>query len=162
MSWATPAVGPARVLSESTRGGALRPFVFAAMTVLFLPAPLRALDRHGPIMEARVFFDDVRTLRQLGELAGQLDICTWVKDEAGGYLILNTDAAQLEQIREAGLLVDVTYPDIRQKFQEMTGVWPEDLDAGRDFGYYLTYYEMQDTLQALATAYPGICTTFSL
>jgi len=113
-------------------------------------------------MEARVYFDDVRTLRQLGELAGQLDICTWVKDEAGGYLVINTDAAQLEQIREAGLLVDVTYPDIRRKFQEMTGVRPGDLDAGRDFGYYLTYYEMQDTLQALASTYPGICTTFSL
>jgi hypothetical protein len=136
--------------------------VFAALTFFFLPAPLRALDHRGLIMEARVYFDDIRALPQLGELAGQLDICTWAKDEAGGYLIINTDAAQLEQIREAGLLVDVTYPDIRQKFQEMTGVLPEDLDAGRDFGYYLTYYEMQDTLLALATAYPGICTTFSL
>jgi hypothetical protein len=60
------------------------------------------------------------------------------------------------------LLVVVTYPDIRQKFYEMTGVRPGDLDAGRDFGYYLTYKEMQDTLQALATAYPAICSTFSL
>jgi hypothetical protein len=140
----------------------LRPFVLAALTVPFLAAPLSALDRLGPISEARVYFDDVRTLRQLGELAGQLDVCTWVKDELGGYLVINTDAAQLEQIREAGLLVDVTYPDIRQKFHEMTGVRPGDLDAGRDFGYYLTYHEMQDTLQALAAAYPAICTTFSL
>jgi hypothetical protein len=116
----------------------LRPFVLAALTVPFLAAPLSALDRFGPISEARVYFDDVRTLRQLGELAGQLDVCTWVKDELGGYLVINTDAAQLEQIREAGLLVDVTYPDIRQKFHEMTGVRPGDLDAGRDFGYYLT------------------------
>jgi hypothetical protein len=63
----------------------LRPFVLAALTVPFLAAPLSALDRLGPISEARVYFDDVRTLRQLGELAGQLDVCTWVKDELGGH-----------------------------------------------------------------------------
>lgn len=113
-------------------------------------------------MEARVYFDDVRTLRQLGDVAGQLDICTRAKDELGSYLVINTDAAQIEQIREAGLLVDVTYPDIRQKFYEMTGVRPGDLSGGRDFGYYLNYYEVEDTLQALAAAYPTICTTFSL
>ena len=140
----------------------LRHFVLAALTVPFLAAPLSALDRHGPISEARVYLDDVRTLRQLGELVGQLDVCTWVKDELGGYLVINADAAQLEQIRESGLLVDVTYPDIRQKFYEMTGVRPGDLDAGRDFGYFLTYHEMQDTLKALAAAYPAICSTFSL
>ncbi len=150
------------VSGESTRRGALNPFRFAALAVLFVVAPLRALDRHGPIIEARVYFDEVRTLRQLGELAGQLDICTWVEDESGGYLVINIDATQLEQIRKAGLLVDITYSDIRQKFEEMTGVGAGDLDAGRDFGYYLTYYEMQDTLHALAAAYPGICTTFSL
>ena len=169
--WLCPLSVPAGLLSQPPRGGALRHFVFAALTVLLLAAPLPALDRWpqrplsdsaGPTMEARVYFDGVRTLRQLGDLAGQLDICTWAKDELGGYLVINTDAAQLEQIRGAGLLVDVTYPDIRQKFYEMTGVRPGDLDAGRDFGYYLTYYEMQDTLQALAAAYPAICTTFSL
>ena len=113
-------------------------------------------------MEARVYFDDVRTLSRLGDLAGELDVCTWVKDKLGGYLIIDTDSSQLEQIRAAGLLVDVTYPDIRQKFYEMTGVRPGDLEAGRDFGYFLTYYEMQDTLKALAAAYPAICSTFSL
>lgn len=156
--WSTPA----GLLSKSCTGGALRSFLFTVLSALFLAAPLPALDRSGPIMEAWVYLDDVRTLRQLNELAGQLDICTWVKDELGGYLIINTDATQLKQIREAGLLVDVRYPDIRQKFIEMTGVRPGDFDAGRDFGYYLTYYEMQDTLQALAAAYPAICSTFSL
>jgi hypothetical protein len=136
--------------------------VFAALTVLLPVAPLSALDRAGTIVEARVYFDNVRTLRQLGDVAGQLDVCTWVRDELGGYLVINTDAAQLEQIRDAGLLVDVTYRDIREKFYKMTGVRPEDLDAGRDFGYFLTYYEVQDTLMALAAAYPAICSTFSL
>jgi hypothetical protein len=145
--------------------------VLTVLSALFLATQLSALDRRprramsdsaGPIMEARVFFDDVRTLWQLGDLAGQLDICTRVKDELGGYLVINTDATQLEQIREAGLLVDVTYKDIRQKFYQMTGVRPGDVDATWDFGYYLTYYEMQDTLQALAAAYPTICTRFSL
>ncbi len=145
--------------------------MLTVISALLLASPVSALDRPaersrsgsaGPIMEARVYFDDVRTLQQLGDLAGQLDICTWVKDALGGYLIINTDVAQLGQIRDAGLLVDVTYPDIRQKFYEMTGIRSGDLDAVWDFGYYLTYYEMQDTLQALATAYPTICTRFSL
>jgi hypothetical protein len=140
----------------------LRSFVLALVSVLCLAAPLSALDRSGTIMEARVYFDDVRTLRQLGDLAGQLDICTWVKDELGGYLLINTDAAQLEQIRAAGLLVDVTYPDIRQKFYEMTGIAPGDFDAGRNFGYFLTYYEMQDTLQKLADNFPAVCVRTTL
>ena len=135
----------------------MRSFVFGLLSVLCLAVPLYALDRSGTIMEARVYFDDVRVLRQLGDLAGELDVCTWVKDKLGGYLVINTDAAQLEQIRAAGLLVDVTYPDVRQKFYEMTGVRPGDIDAGRNFGFYLTYWEMQDTLQKLATAYPAIC-----
>jgi hypothetical protein len=136
--------------------------VFTALTTLCLAARMSALDRAKPIMEARVYFDDVRTLRQLGDLAGELDVCTWVKDKLGGYLLIDTDSSQLEQIRAAGLLVDVTYPDISQKFYEMTGVRPGNLDTGRDFGYYLTYHEMQDTLKALAATYPAICSTFSL
>ena len=144
----------------------MRYLVIVLVWFLCLAAPLSALDRWpgrplsgsaGPIMQARVYFDDVRTLGQLGDLAGELDVCTWVKDKLGGYLVINTDAAQLEQIRAAGLLVDVTYQDIRQKFHEMTGVRAGDLDAGRDFGYFLTYYEMQDSLQKLATIYPSIC-----
>ena len=164
--------------SESVAlGGALRLFVFAALIAVLLPAPLRALDGTGPIAEARVYFDDVRTLNQLGDLAGQLDICTWVEQGTGvgdqgpgtggqepgsGYLVINTDSSQLEEIRAAGLLVDVTYPDIRQKFFEMTGVRPGDADAGRDFGFFLTYPETHDTLRALAAAYPAICSLFSL
>jgi len=137
-------------------------FVFGLLSLLCLAAPLSALDRSGPVAEARVYFDDVRTLRQLGDLAGELDVCTWVKDGLGGYLLINTDASQLEQIRAAGLLVDVTYNDIRQKFFEMTGVRPGDLDAGRDFGYFLTYNEMRDTLHRLAAAYPAVSETISL
>ena len=139
--------------------------MFTALTALLLAAPLSALGRAGPIMEARVYFDDVRTLRQLGDLAGELDVCTWVEQGAGvgdrgsgdGYLVIDTDSSQLEQIRAAGLLVDVTYPDIRQKFCEMTGLRPGQLSGGRDFGYFLTYYEMEDSLAALASAYPSIC-----
>jgi hypothetical protein len=140
----------------------LRSCMFVALAVLLPAAPLSAFDRAGTIIEARVYFDEIRNLSRLGDVAGQLDVCTWAKDDLGGYLVINTDAAQIEQIRAAGLLVDITYPDIRQKFYKMTGVRPGDLDAGRDFGYYLTYYEMQDTLKALAAAYPAICTTFSL
>ena|GEM_PF-1202653 len=149
----------------------MRSFVLIVLTALLPATPVSGLDHWagasrpgsaGPIMEARVYFDDVRTLQQLGDLAGRLDICTWVKDELGGYLIVNADESQIEQVRSAGLLVDVTYPDIRQKFYEMTGVRSGDTDAGRDFGYYLTYDEVQDTLAKLVAAYPDICSTFSL
>ena len=137
-------------------------FAFAVLPALLSAAAPSAPDGAGPRMEARVYFDDVRTLRRLGDLAGRLDVCTWVKDELGGYLVINASESQLEQVRAAGLLVDVTYPDIQQKFYEMTGVRPGNLDEGRDFGCFLTYDEVQDTLAKLAAAYPGICTTFSL
>jgi hypothetical protein len=137
-------------------------FASALLTALLSVAAPPFAGGPGPRIEARVYFDDVRTLTRLGGLAGELDVCTSARDDLGGYLVINTDAAQLEQIRRAGLLVDVTYPDIREKFYKMTGVRPGDLAAGRDFGYYLTYGEVQDTLARLVAAYPGICTTFSL
>jgi hypothetical protein len=137
-------------------------FTPVAITALLSGSAPAASDVQSPRIEARVYFDDVRTLRQLGDLAGQLDVCTWVEDKLGGYLLIDTDSSQLEEIRAAGLLVDVTYPDIRQKFYEMTGVRPGNLAVGRDFGYFLTYGEVQDTLAKLVLAYPGICTTFSL
>ena len=100
----------------------MRLLVFAVLSLPLLAAPLSALDRSRPVIEARVYFGDVRALRQLGDLAGELDVCTWVKEDLDGYLLINTDAYQLEQIRAAGLLVDVPYPDIRQKFFGTTGI----------------------------------------
>ena len=140
----------------------LRSYVFALVSVLCLVAPLTALDRSGAIMEAKIYFGDTRNLDRLGDLAGELDVLTWDNDAYGGYLLIDTDASQLEQIRATGLLVDVTYADIRQKFYEMTGVRPGDIDAGRNFGYFLTYYEMQDTLQKLATSFPTVCARTTL
>ncbi|MBN2537797.1 zinc carboxypeptidase, partial [candidate division WOR-3 bacterium] len=125
--------------------------------LLALAGPVLALDRSGTIMEARVYFDNTRTLDRLGDLAGELDICTWDEDETGGYLVINTDAEQFEAIRACGLRVEVTWADIRDKFRFETGVDPDDLDAGRNFGCYLTYWEVEDTLNWLATTYPDIC-----
>jgi hypothetical protein len=108
-------------------------------------------------MEARVYFGETRSLDRLGDLLGELDILTWQKDELGRYLVIDTDAQQLAEIEARGLLVEITYSDIRDKFHEMTGIAPGDFDAGRNFGYYLTYWEMQDTLQKLAANFPAIC-----
>ncbi len=147
---------------DNPGGGAVSQLIFAVLTALLPAATLEAAGGTLPRAEARVYFDNVRTLDRLGDLAGQLDVCTWVNDRLGGYLVIDADESQLEEIRARGLLVDVTYPDIRQKFHEVTGVRPGDLDAGRDFGYFLTYREVQDTLAKLVAAYPGICTTYSL
>lgn len=116
-----------------------------------------ALDRTGTIMEARVYFDNFHRLDRLGDLAGQLDICTWEEQPDGGFLVINTDADQLARITELGFRAEVTWPDIREKFRYITGVDPDDLDAGRNFGYFFTYYEMVDTLDRLAANYPSLC-----
>lgn len=125
--------------------------------LLALAAPVLALDRSGTIMEARVYFDNTRTLDRLGDLAGELDVSTWDEDETGGYLVINTDAEQFDAIRACGLRIEVTWADIRDKFRFETGVDPDDLDAGRDFGCYLTYWEVEDTLNWLATTYAFTC-----
>jgi hypothetical protein len=131
-------------------------------TLLALAGIAAGLDRSGPIMEARVYFDNTHTLEQLGDLAGELDICTWQEDETGGWLVINTDKAQLEQIRATGLPVELTWADVREKFRAVTGVDPYDLDAGRNFGYFFTYYEMSDTLDRFVANHPDICTKFSV
>ncbi|MFO7651519.1 MAG: M14 family zinc carboxypeptidase [bacterium] len=134
--------------------------VLLAAALICAPAAL-GLDRSGPIVEARVYFDNTHTLARLGDLAGELDVCTWDEDETGGWLVINTDKAQLEQIRDAGLYAEVTWPDVRDKFRAVTGIDPYDTDAGRNFGYFFTYYEMEDTLDRFVANYPNLCTKVS-
>lgn len=133
----------------------------SALLVVFTAAAF-GLDRTGPIMEARVFFDNVRRLDQLGELAGELDVCTWEEDDFGGWLVINTDAEQLARIQACGLAAEVTWSDIRDKFRHVTGVDPDDRESFRDFGYYFTYWEVQDTLDRLVANFPDVCTKFSI
>ncbi len=129
----------------------------AIVAVLLAVGSASALDRNGPIVEARVYFDNTNTLALLGDLAGELDVCTWQEDETGGWLVINTDQAQLDAIGASGLHAEVIWTDVRDKFRAVTGVDPFDIDAGRDFGYFFTYYEMADTLDRLAANYPDLC-----
>ncbi len=127
-----------------------------------LAAPVLALDRTQPIMEVRVHFNELQRLTWLGDLLGELDICTWQETDHGGYLVINTDKEQLERIKATGLTTEITWTDIREKFRYVTGVDPYDLDAGRNFGSFLTYWELQDTLDYLVETYPSICAKTSL
>ena len=115
-------------------------------------------------MEARVYTERPEQARaKLGDLFGELDICTVSRtDDGRDFLVINTNADQLARIEAAGLRVEITWPDIREKFRKMTGVDPLDLDAGRNFGYFFTYWEMIDTLRRLAALYPLIVDTFKL
>jgi hypothetical protein len=142
-------------------GGLMSLRVIAALSLLCLvpfasaATPVRS--------EARVYADSPGQLVALGDLLGELDICTVGKDEAGReFLVIDAEPEQLEQIRAAGLDVEVTWPDIRDKFRAMTGVDPDNVDAGRDFGYFFTYWEMLDTLRKLKAAYPLILDTFRI
>jgi len=141
-------------------GGPLR-YLFAILLAGTLVMPALALDRSGPIMEVRVYFNDLQRLDWLGDLLGELDICTWQELDHGGFLVINTDKEQLERIDATGLRTEITWPDIRDKFRYITGVDPNS-DAGRDFGYFLTYWELQDTLDYLVETYPSICSKTSL
>ncbi|MEO0080649.1 MAG: hypothetical protein ABIK44_08255, partial [candidate division WOR-3 bacterium] len=129
-----------------------------AIILLFLCSAgrvLPGLDRSQTIMEARVYFDNFHRLSLLGNLLGELDICTWDEDGSGGYLVINSDADELAQIEALGFRTEVIWPDIKEKFRLLTGVDPDDPPALRDFGYFFTYWEVQDTLNRLVANFPS-------
>jgi hypothetical protein len=117
----------------------------------------------NPKMEARVYFSNVQEIyAKLGVFFSELDIATRGETEKGEpYLVIITNQEQLEQIREKGLRVEITYPDIKEKFRLMTGVDPNNLDMLRSFGYFFTYWEMIDTLNHLTANYPNITQVFN-
>jgi hypothetical protein len=125
------------------------------MTFLLLMVTIAAAS---PVAksEARVWFDAPKQARvQLGDLLGELDVCTF--GEAGGryYLVVDADAGMLDRLRACGADVEVTWPDIRDKFRAVTGRDPAD-GSFRDFGYFFNYWELADTLRRLATLHPDI------
>lgn len=112
-------------------------------------------------MEVWVYYTDPDELfSKMGELFGELDICT-VKEAGGGeyYLVINTTQEQLEQIQAKGFKTRITYEDIAEKFYEIAG--SRDPQLLRDFGYFYTYWEMRDTLQTLANSFPAIARFYS-
>jgi len=139
----------------------MRSVVFTVLAVFALALRVQALDRSRTIMEARVYFDNIHRLVQLGDLAGELDVCTWQEDETGGWLLIDTDAEQLARIKALGFYTEVTWADIREKFRAVTGVDPNVDGAFRDFGYYFTYWEISDTLDRLVADFPNLCTKLS-
>ncbi|MBM3313619.1 zinc carboxypeptidase, partial [candidate division WOR-3 bacterium] len=133
-----------------------------ALSVALMAASLLAAE--GVRMEARIYVESPeQAAARLGGLLGELDICTVGRtDDGREFLVVFADAEELAQVRSAGLEVEVTWPELREKFRRMTGVDPEDRDGGRDFGYFFTYWEMIDTLRRLAALYPSIVDTFKL
>jgi hypothetical protein len=106
--------------------------------------------------EARLYVKSRAELARLGPLLSQLDICTSGQTEDGrDFLVVFADRNQLDAIRGKGLAVEVTWLDIRDKFRAMTGCEPGSF-SGRDFGYYLNYWEVRDTLGQLLARYPAI------
>ncbi len=138
----------------------MRAFVIALIPGLFLATA--APGSTGTRMEAKVYFNNAGTLDQLGDLAGELDICTRDQDARGRHLVINTDTEQLARIRACGLETEITWHDIRDKFYAETGVDSDDPDGGRDFGFFLTYWEMQDSLDSFVARFPNICHKYSL
>ncbi len=115
-------------------------------------------------MEARVYFERAEELlSKLGDFFSELDVATGGETELGeSYLIIITTEGQLKEIRERGLRVEITYPDIREKFRIVTGIDPDKRELLRDFGYFFTYWEMVDTLTQLKRNYPEICTLMNI
>ena len=88
--------------------------------------------------------------------AGSLDICSHGRTPEGGvYLIVDCTSEELAAIRATGAAVEVTWADIRDKFRAITGCDPDD-GSFRDFGYFFNYWEMRDTILALAARNPQI------
>ena len=121
--------------------------------VVTLSSPTFAVVRS----EAVVYYSSYEGLAaKLGPLLGELDVCSHAENRGGrSWLVIDADAGQLEAVRDAGLEVEVTWPDIREKFRAMTGCDPDD-GSFRDFGRFFTYWEMRDTVSRLAQRYPSI------
>jgi hypothetical protein len=117
----------------------------------------------SPKMEARIYFSNAQELyTKLGKFFSELDIATRGETKKGErYFVIITNQEQIEKIKAAGLKVEITYPDIKEKFHLMTGVDPTRTDLLRSFGYFFTYWEMIDTLNQLNANYPNITQVFS-
>ncbi len=115
-------------------------------------------------MEVRVYFRTADELfDRLGEFFSELDIATGGETENGeSYIVIITTEEQLQRIKEKGLRVEITYPDIKEKFRLITGVDPDKPELLRDFGYFFTYWEMQDTLNKMKTNFPAICSLINI
>ncbi len=129
--------------------------------VCFLTAGL-AQDRSATLMEAKLYVNDAHDLDRLSSLAGDLYICSRGADDNGTYLLLVTSEQELARIRDCGFKTAVAWANLDDKFRLLTGVDPKDAGRLQDFGYYLTFWEVQDTLTALAANYPDICSLYSM
>ena len=99
----------------------------------------------GPVRsEARIVFDSPEVLKaSLGPLLGGLDVVTFGQTETGRkYLLVLAEVGQLDALRQRGVEVEVTWPDVRDKFRAVTGCDPDD-GSFRDFGYFFNYWENQ-------------------
>ncbi|UCG43633.1 MAG: hypothetical protein JSU73_03180 [candidate division WOR-3 bacterium] len=132
------------------------------LVLLCLAAITTAQDRSVRLMEAKLYVEGAEDLNRLGYLAGDLYICSRGMDENGAYLLLVTDADQLARIDQCGLETRVTWTDLDDKFELLTGVDPEDPGRFQDFGYYHTYWEMRDSVNAFAANYPDICSLYAV
>ncbi|MEO0098642.1 MAG: M14 family zinc carboxypeptidase [candidate division WOR-3 bacterium] len=115
-------------------------------------------------MEARVYFQTAEELfSKLGNFFSELDVATGGETETGeSYIVIITTEEQLEKIKGRNLRVEITYPDIKEKFRLMTGVDPDKPELFRDFGYFFTYWEMIDTLNRMKANYPAICSIMNI
>jgi len=132
--------------------------ILRALVIVFVFASIAFASNK---MEVLVYYADPDELfSKMGELFGELDICTVQQADNGEYyLVINTTKEQLEQIQTRGFKTKITYEDIAEKFYEMAG--SRDPQILRDFGYFYTYWEMRDTLQTLANSFPNITRFYS-
>ncbi len=114
-------------------------------------------------MEAKVYFKTADELfTKMGKLFSQLDIVTVGEEEESYFLTIITNQKQIEEIKEKGFKIEITYYNIKDKFKEMTGVDPDDPELLRDFGYFFTYWEMIDTIQRLANNFPHLVRIYEI
>ena len=135
---------------------------YLLLTLACVVAVVFAQDLSLPLMEARLYVEDPTDLDRLGALAGDLYVCSRGADEHGSYLLLVTNAEELDHIDACGLETRVTWLDLDDKFELMTGVDPDDPGRFQDFGYYHTYWEVRDTVAAFAANYPDICSLYTI
>ncbi len=132
--------------------------IAAAVLLVSLAVPAES----EPVSEARIHIAGRHEAAQFRKLLGDLYIVTVGSGEDDDWLLVQAHADRLAEAAALGFRVEVTWPDIRDKFYSVTGVDPNDPDGGRNYGFYINYAECIDTLRSLATRYPDLCSLFSL
>lgn len=121
-------------------------WVFVTALVLSVASFGSAIEPQEPAIQARVDFASESQWLEFLTVA-DLDL---IKAEPGRFVVMVTDAEELEELRSLGFRVTVEIENMQEYYAQRI--------RGDNFGAFHTYSETEDFLDDLHAAYPSITT----